>query len=275
MNPATGRKHTLTAIALALIAALFIRAWVQLALRDNGVSDFVASDLSYLVVPIVLCAILLPLWNDEKPFVIAQYSRCDLSLNLVTQALTMGLLLRIAWWAQLIAGASFGWYRTDNPDAVVGPHFALHCEPFPNLLLGLFVSACLIPVIEELIHRGYTMRATRRFGLPASALISATIFMIFHAGGTWPTAFATGILFAVVYWRTRSLWYSTIAHASYNALSQIDWRCTSIQWNPLSADLPIWSAGIFAGSVFLISLLGMVLQLAKLQPGTPERPGFL
>ncbi len=91
---------------------------------------------------------------------------------------------------------------------------------FLVLLLG---GAVLAPIGEEFFFRGFLYNsAKRRFGVPAAVCISAAIFAIAHMG---PLAvvgiFFMGVVLALAYERTRSLWVTIIMHMVNNGVAII------------------------------------------------------
>jgi membrane protease YdiL (CAAX protease family) len=102
-----------------------------------------------------------------------------------------------------------------------------------NLVWGLPRAALLTgvayvvwaPVMEELAFRGvlfYSLR--RRFGSSSAALLSATIFGLLHFYGL-PGFLMTlwiGLIWALAFERTRSLWPAIAAHSTYNLLYVLD-----------------------------------------------------
>ncbi|MGI9263905.1 MAG: hypothetical protein ACR2QU_03180, partial [Gammaproteobacteria bacterium] len=152
------------AVILALTAALFARAYLQIILRAEGYEKLYAADLSYLVVPPVLALLLLPVLKQKRYEIRRQFAIERISSRLVLGAVALGALLRLAWWTQLVAGISFGVYRNTNSSAIAGPAFELQCPPPLVFATGIMVMAFLVPIIEEVIHRGLIQSALHRFG---------------------------------------------------------------------------------------------------------------
>ncbi len=267
-------RTTIIAVLTATTAALIARAWLQVQLVDDGMQQALAADVSYLVVPPILLILLFPLWRSEKMFVKSLFRWESLSWRIVLTAIAIGILLRLSWWSQLIAGVSFGFYRSGNLDAAVGPSFSFGCPPPAVLAVGILITAVLVPLIEEITHRGYMQTFLERRGVIVAILLSAAIFAVFHRLSSWPFALFAGIVLGVQYWATRSLWSSVIAHATMNGLILLDWRCQSTSWNPRTGDLPLWFPGIVATLVFVICLIGLILLLQKMTTGARAiRPG--
>ncbi len=265
-------RTTIVALLVATTAALVARSWLQIKLLQDGMPQPVAADISYLVVPAVLILLLFPLWRNEKSFLKDQFRAEDLTVQLALQALAVGLLIRILWWCQLVADVSFGITSSAEADAIVGPVFVFQCASPGVVFLGFLVMTVLVPIIEEITHRGYIQTALHHRGGFIAVLISALAFAVFHKLTSWPFAFFAGIVFGVQYWATRSLWSSLISHATINGLIQLDWRCLNGQWNPQSADLPLLLPGITAVLTFVVCLTVLVRLLLVMLTGAASTP---
>jgi hypothetical protein len=99
-----------------------------------------------------------------------------------------------------------------------------------DLIPALLVGSIVAPLAEELYFRGVLLRWLRsRLPLAAAIPISAALFALLHFKFTehiglegWVLTagiFAVGILAAAWSVGTRSLWPSTIAHGTYNAIA--------------------------------------------------------
>jgi len=263
---------TLIAILVSMTAALVFRAWLQMTLLQRGVAPQMAADLSYLVVPPTLMFFLLPIWRTERQFVAGQFRPANLTGKLVIIGIAIGVMLRLLWWTQLVAGVSFGVYASD-PQSAVGPTFAFGCPNIATMALGILTTVLLTPVIEELIHRAYVINALLPRGRSIAILGSAVVFAIFHRSGAWVFACLAGVAFAWLYWCTRSLWLSLIAHATFNGLTLLDWRCVSGQWNPRAADIPLIETGITALTIMLATVVALVATLYRISTEANNRPG--
>jgi membrane protease YdiL (CAAX protease family) len=85
----------------------------------------------------------------------------------------------------------------------------------------LMFSIAVTPAIcEEAIFRGILQRTLqRRWGFPASALVSGLIFSLFHQSplGALPL-FGIGFILGTLYWACDSIWPGMVMHGTYNAL---------------------------------------------------------
>ncbi|MED3863025.1 CPBP family intramembrane glutamic endopeptidase [Priestia megaterium] len=88
-----------------------------------------------------------------------------------------------------------------------------------------FVSAAVIsPFYEEIIYRGFFYPWLKRKGGIVFGLVgSSFIFMLVHLPtyNTLPVNFLSGLVFAWVYEKTKSLLPSMIIHACFNAIAVI------------------------------------------------------
>ncbi len=261
------------AVFVATLAALISRSWLQIRLMHIGMPSLVSADVSFLVVPPILLLLLFPLWKSEKQFITNLFRRRYLTWRLALSALAIGVLIRLTWWCQLIAGVSFGVYQSVDPEAHVGPVFSFQCESPSVVVLGFVVMAVLVPIIEEVTNRGYFQTALRGRGAIVAVMASALIFTVFHPSGAWPFVFFCGLILGTQYWVSRSLWPSLISHATVNALMQLDWRCLSGQWNPRIEEIPVWTPGIVAITALFACLVGIVFLLRKIATEAKNRPG--
>jgi membrane protease YdiL (CAAX protease family) len=88
------------------------------------------------------------------------------------------------------------------------------------------------PVVEELTFRGLLYGTLRRgLGVWPSAVLSALVFVLPHQYGAAGSlsVFWSGILWAVAYERTRSLWPGIVAHSANNAISTV-WALATLRW---------------------------------------------
>ncbi len=267
-------RTTLVAVLTATIAALIVRSWMQVSLVDGGMPPVMAANVSYLLVPPLLLLLLFPLWRSERKFLGFLFRRRAMSCKLALTAIAIGTLLQALWWSQVVAGASFGLYKSDNPDAIVGPLVSYACTSPAAIVLGLLVMAVLVPLVEEITHRGFIQTALQQQTVVGSILVSATVFAILHELTVWPFALFAGVVLGVQFWATQSLWSSAITHATANVLVQIDRHCLSVTWNPRPENIPIWFPGLMGLIIFAASLTCLLLLLQKMTTGARAiRPG--
>jgi hypothetical protein len=89
----------------------------------------------------------------------------------------------------------------------------------PTAGLMLLLAGIVVPIAEELIFRGFLYTFLKeRWGVWPGVVISSLIFGIIHADViVGITAFLLGILLAVLFEYSRSLWTSILVHAINNS----------------------------------------------------------
>lgn len=89
------------------------------------------------------------------------------------------------------------------------------------LPLFLFVGL-LVPLAEEVLFRGILYSWLRRWGVPVAVAVSALVFGAFHGLNFMLFgAAAIGVINALLYEKSGSLWPAIVAHAVNNALAAI------------------------------------------------------
>jgi len=262
------RTHV-AAVLLGLVAALLCRAWLQVTLESAGLQRTLAADLSYGVVPPILAILLLPVLRTDRGFIHDLFRLERISWRLVLTAIIIGLLFRVAWWAQLAARISFGWQSSNDPLAIAGPVANFSCPPTASMAAGIVVATLLIPPVEELVHRGYVQTRFHPRGPVLAITISTLLFVVFHRTSGWGLAVAGGAILGTMYWTSGSLWPSIVTHSVINLEPHISWRCLNLHWNPAPDTLPLWSVGIPATLVFSLCA-GLVAWLALARCGRRE-----
>ena len=224
------------AIILFQVAALFARSMLDLSLRARGMDPEVANDLSYLVVPSVLLVLMYPYLRACKDSLRGLFSLARLTLRVIVLSIALGLVMRLIYWASLTLLIATGVVRDDDPNAIIGPIIGFDCPPPAVLLLSLAVMAVVVPVTEEVMHRGFFLYGLLHRGKILAIIISAIFFALMHESSTYLPAFIVGIVLAVQVLNYRALWGPIIAHATYNATATIDWDCFQVIWNPPMGD---------------------------------------
>ena len=257
MNPPSPPRIHVMAALVATLAALFARAWLQIQLVEYGTPGPRAADLSYVAALPVFFVLVFPIARKDKVFIARQFRAADISLQIVLMAIVVGLLFRVAWWSQLVARISFGLTSADSGVTNAGPVFSYQCPALGVIGLGVLVSAILVPVFEEIVHRGY-VQSVFKFRRPAITILTSTvIFMILHRLADWDFTFVAGAMLGTMYWLSGSLWAPVITHAVINFTPQLTWRCMTLQWNPPGDSLPLIGPGIVSMSMLVMSAAGI------------------
>jgi membrane protease YdiL (CAAX protease family) len=140
-----------------------------------------------------------------------------------------------------------------------------------RMLSGGFVSivsVCVIaPIIEEMLFRGIVLRSFLvSYSATSAILLSSLLFALFHLTVTQlPVAFIMGCLLGWLYFRTRSLWPSILAHFLYNSFTMFLWSTyysseTQVKFSP-----EFNSIGVTIGAL-VFSTVGIVLLYYILRP---------
>ncbi len=86
-------------------------------------------------------------------------------------------------------------------------------------LQGVLLMVLLAPIVEEIFFRGLLYRILReRWGVFFSVAVSATLFSLLHHGLIISPQLAGGIIFALAYEWSRSLWVAIALHIGANSV---------------------------------------------------------
>jgi len=99
----------------------------------------------------------------------------------------------------------------------------------PALLFTFVIASVLAPLLEEVTFRGVLYQAIgRRIGWVGGAVVSAAVFAAVHVEVLLPLGveslvfsaalFGVGVVFAVVFHRSRNLLAPIVAHATFNGV---------------------------------------------------------
>jgi len=258
-------RAPILAIMIFQVAALFARAFLEIRLIDSGEPRPFAQDLSYLVVPPILIILMYPILRGHGSYLRSLLRRQDLTIRLIAASVLLGFTLRMSFWGGLISFVSFGVLRNTDPNAVVGPVISFGC-PDPGILaLSFVVVSLLIPVTEEIIHRGLILQSLLHRGKILAIVLSSALFAIAHDPQAITVAFLGGLFLGVQMINSRALWGPLITHATYNALAVLDWECMSTQWNPVDTTSAMVGTGLVATALAAVAIsfsIFLVLQKA-------------
>ena len=206
---------------------------------ELGWTEFALGSIGYLVIGLI-GGIGLGAWDlDGTPFAIAEL----LFTALVTFAAAgAALAVRVGSLAPLrlrnpgprwlLTGFSAGLALVVVAIAIgsLGRAHRRHHEPAPELddaaarggwglVAVLVLGGLVIPIAEEILFRGVLYTALRRYGVLVAALGSAAVFGLFHV---FPplmlVAFLVGVVSAVLFERSKSIWPSVTLHVTGNVL---------------------------------------------------------
>lgn len=143
---------------------------------------------------------------------------------------TLGLTFQSDWAKQLGMGLAVGAALQLIVMAILAATHSVHYSPIAGYSLHLWrlVGAnvllfAIAATVEELAFRGYAFKWLMwSVGTPAALVISGILFGLGHLANPNPTFFSTlntalaGILLAIPYVRTRSMWMQIGVHWSWN-----------------------------------------------------------
>jgi len=92
---------------------------------------------------------------------------------------------------------------------------------FFTFLIAFTSAAIISPIYEEIFYRGFLYRWLRtRVGFLGGLFLSSAIFTIVHIPtyNVMPVVFFSGIIYALAYERTNSIWPSVIIHGLTNGI---------------------------------------------------------
>ncbi|MHB0856919.1 MAG: CPBP family intramembrane glutamic endopeptidase [Anaerolineae bacterium] len=132
---------------------------------------------------------------------------------LVLGALALTLAVNAAWEP---IRQQLGWSGQPSFLPLFGPGVG-------GLLLALLLGAVVAPFAEEVFFRGFLYAGLRqRLGLGWALVISSSLFAVVHVTlGVLPPIFVMGVVFALLYEWTGSVWPCIGLHAAINALAFI------------------------------------------------------
>lgn len=248
-------RAPIIAILIIEAFALIARSYLQLELIEGNHPVAWAKNISYLIVPPILVAMTFPILRQHRHFLAARFSLSSLTLRSLGVAILVGILLRIAYWGQLIGFSALGIFRNDDPTAIVGPLFSFSCPPNGTILLYLLVMSLLVPIIEEVINRGFLLYSFLNRGRLVAVVLSSILFAVFHSSASIPSAFVGGLFLAVFALNSRSLLLPIVAHATFNGLVVLDWLCLRGTWNPQELTVQVVGVGLLALIIAILAML--------------------
>ena len=255
-------RAPILAIIIFQVAALFTRAFLETRLIDRGEPQPFAQDLSYLVVPPILIILMYPILCRHGSYLCSLLRRQDLTIRLIATSVLLGFALRMSYWGGLISFVSFGVLQNTDSNAVVGPAISFGC-PGPGILaLSFVVVSFLIPVTEEIIHRGLILQSLLHRGRVLAIVLSSALFAIAHDPQAISVAFLGGLFLGVQMINCRVLWGPLITHATYNAVAILDSECVGAQWNPIDTTSAMVGTGILAAA---LAVVGIALSIILVQ----------
>jgi uncharacterized protein len=211
----------LAAVGLVLVGAVGLAVLIALtSLRRAGATPQALSGPIAFGVLALEAVLLIPawLWGPGK------HGGGWARLGLRRTSLLLGLFLAIAGLVLIVAinavwdvaRQALGWPGQPDSLNLFGPGLQ-------GLLLALLAGAIVAPLAEEVFFRGFLYAGLRsRLGLAWGLILSGAIFAVVHViPGVIPPIFFMGVLFALLYEVTGSIWPCIALHSAVNALAFI------------------------------------------------------
>jgi uncharacterized protein len=266
---------------IVMFAALFVvfslvfgAAWALLPLPDEGA--WVFSGTIVTAAAAVLAGVLMLRWADGRPAAALGIGVSRMTLPHAAAGVGIGAAALITAVIAMLASGTL-WY-------VSGPGTAAEWVATVAVQGAVFTVAAFA---EEALFRGYAFQVLARAAGPAIATaLSSVLFAVAHGANPDVGAFAlvniflAGVLLALAYVRTLSLWFVTALHMAWN------WTMATLFDLPVSGiqlfDTPLyqavisgpdwWSGGTFGPEGGLVGTIGfcvatlLVLRLRTVRP---------
>ncbi|HET9037140.1 MAG TPA: type II CAAX endopeptidase family protein, partial [Myxococcaceae bacterium] len=142
------------------------------------------------------------------------------------------VVIPVQFFAQLLAPRA--WLEIFDQGQIFQRRSAL------ELVLAVSAAVAAAPIGEEMIFRGLFLQGLLRRGakLWPAVLASALIFAISHLNPlAFPSLVELGVLFGLLYARTRSVWPSMAAHFGSNLTATVLYSVGKDQPTPVDLDL--------------------------------------
>ena len=98
-----------------------------------------------------------------------------------------------------------GGFSSDGP--------RLEMENFGHYVLLVIIMAVMPAIVEELLFRGLILHSFMPFGKIVAIFASSLLFSLFHLNPTQTVyQFFLGMVMAIVYLRTKNMWYPILLH---------------------------------------------------------------
>lgn len=224
-HPSLAVRISITAVMLFQVAALFVREWFSRQLVESGVPIEFARLQSAWLGFLALAILMLPYLLNHRGVVTLQFQRPGSWPAVIVISILIGLAMRVASWGiALIAAALRG--TGSSVDWVAGAMtLQWQCPDRRLMVLGILTMTFATPVVEEIMNRGFILRALLQRHFSLAIPLASLLFAVLHRPEGMLAAFLFGIVAANQAMVSRSLWGPLIAHATFNLLMLIDSHC--------------------------------------------------
>ena len=260
------RWSTIIAILAVEAFVLLVRTVWDLHLRGSGYDAEMAKDLSYLLVPPLLVLLLAPVLCERRRELTRLLDPRRTEARVVLYGFAIGALSRLAWWCTVVLRgvAHAGGAAGSGPIEV-----SWACPASSAVLLAALVWICLVPFVEETLGRGVIQSLLEYHGRTFAIAGSAIVFAAYHPPGAMPAALLMGVVFALLRANSGSLWPAIAAHAAYDGLTILDWRCLHAQWSPEAGQARPVLLAATALLGFAVCAVAIARLAVRAKPGPP------
>jgi membrane protease YdiL (CAAX protease family) len=203
------------AVGLVAVLAMIAATLVLLTAFVNGPVPLVVVLGSTLILDAVMIAVVARLGPGRGRALVSLMGPRRLAA-----------LPRFSWGAMALGGSFVGGavyvtLMSSISQDLVPPPLPESVDGSELRWLTFIVVVLVGPFVEELFFRGFVFAGLlRRFGLPAAAVMSSFVFAAAHMDvAVAGPAFLAGSVYALVYWRTGTLWPVLLAHTAQNAIA--------------------------------------------------------
>lgn len=229
--PPAPSKHSVvrwTLADLVLVVALVVAlgAALVLLLRVPGLVDALGLRDQTLIVGMVLGGLVYGLFVVATYLVIVRRGRGSWrEIGFRRPPLLPLLLTPLLFVAQMTALVTINLILTRIIGQFENPQIAALTDPggfsWLNFAAVFLVGAVVAPIVEELIFRGLIYQWLRaRSNVVVAVLVSAAIFSVAHVEPVlMPALFGVGLVLALAFEWSRSLWITILLHFFQNALA--------------------------------------------------------
>lgn len=151
---------------------------------------------------------------------------------------------------------------------------ALYAQQPLGWIPSILATVVLAPIVEEFAFRGWILRAIeRRAGTLVAIVGSALLFAAIHLK-VWDAPFhmVSGLLFAIVVTRTRSIWAAILIHVTANGTGK---AMSALAGEGVRPDRWLDIAGVPDAAqplVAVCAVLAVVFSLSRLSARVPPNP---
>ncbi len=207
-------------LGIASVVVLLVLMIVLFQIVGSALGTSLLPTLQGTLVLVAELGLLFPVWMLGVRKYRLPWSSVGFRGFQVARAAGLGCFYALGSFAFNALWALFlGLYRLNvQPDVL--PVFGGGIQ---GLSQALLVGGLVAPVAEEAFFRGYLFAGLRsRVGRRPAIVITAGLFALAHIYPTsWPPIFVLGILFALLFEQTWSIWPAVVLHGATNCLGLI------------------------------------------------------